>query len=41
MLFRSDDPKLLAIFDRTKFIPTKNDNYKAIEAVGKLTGLIN
>lgn len=36
-----DDPKLLAIFDRTKFIPAKNDDYKAIEDVGKLTGLIN
>ena len=23
-----DDPKLLAIFDRTKFIPAKNDDYK-------------
>lgn len=36
-----DDPKLLAIFDRTKFIPAKNDDYKIIEDVGKLTGLIN
>jgi phosphonate transport system substrate-binding protein len=36
-----DDPKLLAIFDRKKFIPAKNDDYKAIEEVGKLTGLIN
>jgi phosphonate transport system substrate-binding protein len=36
-----DDPKLLAIFDRTKFIPAKNSDYKAIEEVGKLTGLIN
>jgi phosphonate transport system substrate-binding protein len=36
-----DDPKLLAIFDRTKFIAAKNDDYKAIEDVGKLTGLIN
>ncbi len=36
-----DDPKLLAMFDRAKFIPTKNENYKAIEDVGKLTGLIN
>lgn len=40
-LFAIDDPKLLAIFDRTKFIPAKNDDYKVIEAVGKLTGLIN
>jgi phosphonate transport system substrate-binding protein len=36
-----DDPKLLGIFDRTKFIPAKNDDYKVIEDVGKLTGLIN
>jgi phosphonate transport system substrate-binding protein len=36
-----DDPKLLAIFDRKKFIPAKNEDYKAIEEVGKLTGLIN
>ncbi len=36
-----DDPKLLAIFDRKKFIPAKNDDYKAIEDVGRLTGLIN
>jgi len=36
-----DDAKLLAIFDRTKFVPAKNDDYKVIEEVGKLTGLIN
>ena len=36
-----NDPKLLSIFDRTKFIPAKNEEYKAIEDVGKLTGLIN
>lgn len=36
-----DDKKMLEIFDRSKFIATKNDNYKAIEDVGKLTGLIN
>jgi phosphonate transport system substrate-binding protein len=35
-----DDPKLLAIFDRTRFIPAKNDDYKVIEEVGKLTGLL-
>ena len=40
-LFAIDDAKLLAIFDRTKFIPAKNDDYKVIEEVGKLTGLIN
>jgi phosphonate transport system substrate-binding protein len=36
-----DDPKLLAIFDRKKFIAAKNEDYKVIEEVGKLTGLIN
>ena len=36
-----DDPRLLAIFDRTKFIAAKNDDYKVIEEVGRLTGLIN
>ena len=36
-----DDPKLLAIFDRKKFIPAKNEDYRVIEEVGKLTGLIN
>jgi phosphonate transport system substrate-binding protein len=36
-----DDPKMLAIFDRTKFIAAKNSDYKAIEDVGKSTGLIN
>jgi phosphonate transport system substrate-binding protein len=36
-----EDSKLLALFDRTKFIPAKNDDYKVIEDVGKLTGLIN
>jgi phosphonate transport system substrate-binding protein len=35
------DPKMLAIFDRKKFIPAKNDDHKVIEEVGKLTGLIN
>jgi phosphonate transport system substrate-binding protein len=36
-----DDPKLLQLFDRSKFIPARNEDYKAIEDVGKLTGLIN
>ena len=40
-VFAIDDPKLLAIFDRSKFIPARNDDYKVIEEVGKLTGLIN
>src|SRR5215813_11911055 len=36
-----DDAELLAIFDRSKFIPAKNDDYKVIEDVGRVTGLIN
>jgi phosphonate transport system substrate-binding protein len=36
-----DDPKLLELFDRSKFIPARNEDYRAIEEVGKLTGLIN
>jgi len=36
-----DDAQLLAIFDRSKFIPARNDDYKVIENVGRLTGLIN
>ena len=36
-----NDPKMLAIFDRTKFIPARAEDYKVIEEVGKLTGLIN
>jgi phosphonate transport system substrate-binding protein len=36
-----DDPKLLVSFDRSKFIPARNEEYRVIEEVGKLTGLIN
>lgn len=36
-----DDPKMLAIFDRSKFIPAQNSDYKAIEDVGKAIGMIN
>lgn len=36
-----DDKTLLGHFDRTKFIPAKNSDYGPIEAVGKVTGLIN
>ncbi len=36
-----DDPALLAIFARSKFIPAKNEDYKAIEDVAKLVGLFN
>lgn len=40
-LLAVDDAKMLAVFDRTKFIATKNENYKVIEEVGKLAGLLN
>jgi phosphonate transport system substrate-binding protein len=36
-----DDPKMLGFFDRSKFIPAKNSDFKAIEDVGKVTGLLN
>lgn len=36
-----DDNRMLAIFDRTRFIPTRNENYKVIEDVAKLAGLLN
>lgn len=36
-----DDKKLLGHFDRSKFIPAKNSDYKVIEEVGAVTGLIN
>jgi phosphonate transport system substrate-binding protein len=36
-----DDPALLAIFARSKFIPAKNADYKVIEDVAKLVGLFN
>jgi phosphonate transport system substrate-binding protein len=36
-----EDPTLLELFDRSKFIPARNEDYKPIEEVGKLTGLIN
>jgi len=36
-----DDPQLLTVFGRTKFIPAKNEDYKVIEDVAKLTGLLN
>lgn len=35
------DPQLLAAFGRSKFIPAKNEDYKVIEDVAKLTGLLN
>lgn len=36
-----DDPKLLAVMDRKKFIPAKNSDYKVIEDVGRVAGLLN
>ena len=36
-----DDPKLLAVMDRKKFIPAKNSDYKVIEDVGRIAGLLN
>lgn len=36
-----DDPKLLAVMDRKKFIPAKNSDYKIIEDVGRIAGLLN
>jgi phosphonate transport system substrate-binding protein len=36
-----NDPKILNSFERTKFVPAKNDDYRVIEQVGKVTGLIN
>jgi phosphonate transport system substrate-binding protein len=36
-----DDPNLLAVMDRKKFIPAKNSDYKVIEDVGRIAGLLN
>jgi phosphonate transport system substrate-binding protein len=36
-----NDPALLTIFARSKFIPAKNEDYKVIEEVAKLVGLFN
>jgi phosphonate transport system substrate-binding protein len=36
-----DDPKILAQFARSKFIPAKNSDYDPIEEVGKVTNLLN
>jgi phosphonate transport system substrate-binding protein len=36
-----NDPALLAVFARSKFIPAKNEDYKVIEDVAKLVGLLN
>ena len=40
-LLSIDDPAILGIFGRTKFIPTKNTDYAPIEEVAKTTGLLN
>lgn len=36
-----EDKTLLDSFDRTRFIPAKNDDYKVIEEIGLLTGLLS
>jgi phosphonate transport system substrate-binding protein len=40
-LLSIDDPAILGIFGRTKFIPAKNEHYAPIEEVAKTTGLLN
>jgi len=40
-LLSIDDPAILGIFGRTKFIPAKNEDYAPIEEVAKTTGLLN
>lgn len=36
-----EDPAILGIFARTRFIPAKNEDYAPIEEVAKTTGLLN
>ncbi|KAA9025689.1 putative selenate ABC transporter substrate-binding protein [Niallia endozanthoxylica] len=36
----TDQPEIMELFQSDKFIPTKNDNYKAIEQVAKEVGII-
>src|SRR5215210_5715213 len=40
-LLSIDDPAILGIFGRTKFITAKNEDYTPIEEVAKTTGLLN
>jgi phosphonate transport system substrate-binding protein len=40
-LLSIDDPTILGIFARSKFIPAKNEDYAPIEEVAKTTGLLN
>src|SRR3954470_11014112 len=40
-LLTIDDPAILNIFGRTKFIPVQNTDYTPIEEVAKTTGLLN
>src|SRR4051794_24294462 len=40
-LIAIDDPAILGIFGRTRFIPAKNADYAALEEVGKATGLLD
>jgi phosphonate transport system substrate-binding protein len=36
-----DDKDILASFERAKFIPARNDDYKPIEEVAKASNLLN
>jgi phosphonate transport system substrate-binding protein len=36
----TDQPEIMELFQSEKFIPTKNDNYHAIEQVAKEVGII-
>lgn len=40
-LLSIDDPQILALFARSKFIPAKNSDYKDIEEVAKSAKLVN
>jgi phosphonate transport system substrate-binding protein len=40
-LLSIDDPAILSIFARTKFVPAKNEDYAPIEEVARTTGLLN
>ena len=41
ILIGIEDPQILALFGRSKFIPAKNSDYKAIEEVAKASNLLN
>lgn len=40
-LLNMNDPKLLASFPRSRFVPASNDDYKPIEATAKAIGLLD